>query len=483
MKNKLFWKISAVFLIILVAIASGFIYITAYTSRTYFEEANQKLNGSIAEQTVKEVKPLVDGVVDTNAIQDIMHSMMVINPSVEVYLLDTVGNIITYVAPYKKVKLKQVSLEPLHTFISGEKGKIIRGDDPRNPGQSKVFSAAPIKDKDILQGYVYVILASEEQTSVMATLFGSYILSIGVETILISLLVALILGVLAFLYLTRNLHKIMYTVKRFKEGDLAVRANTNGDFAELGETFNEMADQIVDNINQLKSVEKLRRELIANVSHDLRTPLAVMSGYIETLMIKKDLNEKSRDKYLRIVHDSNENLSKLIDQLFEYSKLEAHEIVPQKEPFQIADLIQDILMKFDVIASHKNIKIEMLSPQNLPMVFADIALVERAISNLLDNSIKYGKENGHVIIKLEDSPSSVAINITDDGPGIPEQEQSYIFERYRRGDRTKTARKGAGLGLAIVKKILEIHNQSIRVLSESGNGATFIFNLPAYKTG
>jgi signal transduction histidine kinase len=373
-----------------------------------------------------------------------------------------------------------VSLEPVRAFISARESRIIKGDDPRNPGQTKVFSAAPIKEGQVTHGYVYVILASEEQTSVMSTLFGSYILKIGSRAILISLLVALILGVLAFLYLTNNLHKIMHTVRRFKEGDMSARANTNGDFAELGETFNEMADQIVGNINQLKSVEKLRRELIANVSHDLRTPLAVMSGYVETLMIKKNLSVEDQQKYLHIVHDSNENLSKLIDQLFEYSKLEAHEIVPQKEPFQLSDLIQDILMKFEVIAAQRNIRIYMDAPQNLPMVFADLALVERAISNLLDNSIKYGKENGMIAIKLEETSSSVVINITDDGPGIPEQEQSHIFERYRRGDRTQTARKGAGLGLAIVKKILEIHNQNIRVLSESGKGATFIFDLPAY---
>lgn len=480
MNNKLFWKISGVFLFILIAVATVFIYVTVFTSQMYYEEVNQKLNANIAAQTVKEVRPLVNGKVDTNAIQDIMHSMMVINPSVEVYLLDVSGKIITYVAPYKKVKLDNVSLEPIREFIEREDHRIVKGDDPRNPGQEKVFSAAVIEEGDKTQGYIYVILASEEQTSAMSMLFGSFILKIGARTIIISILVAIALGLLAFLYLTDNLHKIMHTVRRFKEGDLGARANTQGDFAELGETFNEMADQIVGNINQLKSVEKLRRELIANVSHDLRTPLSVMSGYIETLLMKKDLTETDRKKYLKIVHNSSENLSKLIDQLFEYSKLEAKEIIPEKEPFQIADLIQDIVMKFEVIAAEKNMQIQMEASPQLPMVFADIGLVERAISNLLDNAVKYGKQNGLVSIKLQSSPEAVSVHVTDDGPGIPESDQSHIFERYRRGDRTEIGKKGAGLGLAIVKKILEIHNQSIRVFSEAGKGATFIFNLPTY---
>ncbi len=481
MNNKLFWKVSVVFLLIIIGIGTIYVYITAFSSRSYFEEANQKLNSGVAAQTVKEVTPLVNGKVDTNAIQDIMHSMMVINPSVEVYLLDTEGYIITYVAPYKKVKLEKVSLVPIQKFLTQSGDRIIRGDDPRNPGQEKVFSAAPLLEGDSTIGYIYIILASEEQSSILSTLLGSYVLKVGTLTFLVSLLIALMLGFLAFLYQTRNLRNIIRTVRRFKEGDMSARVEDDGHFAELGNNFNAMADQIADNINQIKSVEKLRRELIANVSHDLRTPLSVIRGYIETLVMKDNLSARERQRYLSIVHDSSENLSNLIDQLFEYSKLEAEEIVPQKEPFQISDLIQDIIMKFDVIASAKKMKIKLNAPRSIPMVIADIGLVERAISNLIDNAVKYGHEGGTVNIDLSHTSNSVAISIADDGPGISPQEQSFIFERYKRFDRTRSKQSGAGLGLAIVKKILELHNQSIRVLSETGKGASFVFNLPAYQ--
>ena len=481
MTNKLFWKLSTAFLLIMIGIGSVYIYLTAFTSRTYFEEANQRLNKDIAKQTVQEVRPLVNGEVDTNAVQDIMHSMMVINPSVEVYLLDTLGTIITYVAPYKKVKLEQVSLGPLIEFISSQDNRIIKGDDPRNPGQTKVFSAAPIIENNVTKGFIYVILASEEQESVLSTLFSSYVLKLGFKTFLLSLLAAMVLGMIAFLYLTRNLRSISQIVRRFKEGDLGARVSQSGDFDQLGETFNEMADQIVDNINQLKSVEELRRELIANVSHDLRTPLSIISGYVETLVMKDDLSKEEQNRLLGVVHDASGSLAGLIDQLFEYSKFEAREVVPEKEPFQLTDLMQDIIMKFEVLSREKNMSIDLIAPGHLPLVFADIGLVERAISNILDNALKYGNYDGHIQIELIPSHSSIHVNISDDGPGIPQQEQSYIFERYRRFDRTKGSRKGAGLGLAIVKKILEIHDQSIKVLSESGKGACFSFNLPAYQ--
>lgn len=462
---------------LLICIAGLFIYLTVDTSTQYFEEVNQGLHGNLAEAMVHEVKPLVDGEVDTNAIQDIMHSMMVINPSVEVYLLDTTGGIITYVAPKKRVKVDQVDLAPIKSFLNGEQ-RIIKGDDPRNPDINKVFSAAPITDEGALAGYVYIILASEEQASAMSMLRDSYILQIGSRTIIIAILFALILGVLAFFYLTNSLQKVITSVRRFKEGDHSARVQSSGDFEELGDTFNAMADSITENINKLKSLDKLRGELIANVSHDLRTPLSIVSGYVETLLIKEDLGNEEKKKYLQLAFDSCDNLSKLIDQLFEYSKLEAAEIKPEKEAFSLAEIIQDIILKFQMPAEEKGISVQMNAGVDLPLVFADLALVERAISNLVDNAIKYGKQNGEVNITLENNRESVTVKVSDDGPGIPYEEQSYIFERYRRGERLNGIRQGSGLGLAIVKRILEIHDQSISILSESGKGASFIFKLP-----
>ncbi|MEL6636410.1 MAG: sensor histidine kinase, partial [Bacteroidota bacterium] len=141
MKNRLYWKISATLFSILGVLGLIYILISSFMAQQYFQEVNQRLYGGIAESTVQEVKPLVDGQVDTSAIQDIMHSMMVVNPSVEVYLLDTEGRIITYVAPYKRVKLKSVDLAPVKQFIADrDRPQFILGDDPRHPGQIKAFS-------------------------------------------------------------------------------------------------------------------------------------------------------------------------------------------------------------------------------------------------------------------------------------------------------------------------------------------------------
>ncbi len=270
-------------------------------------------------------------------------------------------------------------------------------------------------------------------------------------------------------------------MRRFREGDLQARISNpeKSDLSTLAIAHNEMADTIVENIESLKSVDNLRRELIANLSHDLRTPLAIMQGYIETMQLKGDnLTKEDKDKYLNIIYNSSEKLNHLISQLFEYSKLEAKQITPQKEPFQIADLAYDIKAKYDILAEAKNITIGLNIEKDIPLVFADISLVERVIQNLMDNALKFTEEGGKVELNIGYSDKDVLMTILDDGPGISADDQKAIFERYRQADKASAA-KGVGLGLAIVKKILEIHDSTIEVISEPNRGTAFQFRLQA----
>jgi len=483
--STLYWKISAALLLTLALVGLGYLFISSYTARQYLQEANQKLYGDVATHMVKETKPIVDGKVDTAATHDIMHSMMVINRSVEVYILDTDGRIIDYVVPFTSVKLDQVSLSPVKAFIQSEGEAFVLGDDPKKPGAQKAFSAAPIYDKEQLAGYAYIILASEEQEAVLSHIFGSYMLKTGTSMFFIALAVALLIGLIAIWLITRNLNRIIEAARRFKEGDYGIRLpkTTDGGLVILRDTFNEMADTIEANIEQLKAMDRLRQELIANVSHDLRTPLALTQGYLETLQMKEgQLTSEERQEYLKIAHESSERLAHLVAQLFEYSKLEARQIEPEKEPFLLSELLQDVTTRYQILAKEKNIDIELNIHEGVPLVFADVGLVERAIQNLLDNAIKFTPDGGQVKIELSNQPEGIEVKISDTGPGIPANEQSQIFERYRQAKRDGSHKaKGAGLGLAIVKKIMEIHDSTIRVQSRPEQGTAFWFCLPAYQ--
>jgi signal transduction histidine kinase len=240
-----------------------------------------------------------------------------------------------------------------------------------------------------------------------------------------------------------------------------------------------MADVIVNNFEEIAATDKFRQELIANVSHDLRTPLSIMQGYVETMMMKQDnLSEKDREKYLAIIYDSTKKLSVLVEQLFQYAKLEANLVKPEKEQFLINELASDVLMAYQLKAAEKGIRLAMDAPKSLPSVFADIALTERVLQNLLDNAFKFTPDGGKITIKLSAAQKGIRVQVADTGIGIAPEDQSYIFERYKQLDKEDTPKKGMGIGLAIVKKILELHQSTINVISEPGKGAAFWFVLP-----
>ena len=243
-----------------------------------------------------------------------------------------------------------------------------------------------------------------------------------------------------------------------------------------------MADSIVGNIENLKSMETLRRELVGNVSHDLRTPLAVIHGYVETLMIKqKSLSEDEREKYLGIILASTEKLRKLVNELFELSKLEARQVIPNREPFFIEELIQDICRKFELLARDKNIEIKAVTTSRQSLVFGDVGMIERVLQNLIDNALKFTPDGGTIRVEVDGEDENVVIKVSDTGRGIPEDQIPYIFDRYHIGDkRISLDQNNTGLGLAIVKKILEIHNSTISLKSRLDKGTTFSFQLPAH---
>lgn len=226
---------------------------------------------------------------------------------------------------------------------------------------------------------------------------------------------------------------------------------------------------------QLETISRVRQEMIANVSHDLRTPIMVMTGYAETLLMKLGKIElKDQERYLNIILDSANRLSNLIKQLFEYSKLEAQQLQPIKDSFQLAKLVKDTFARYQIIAKNKNVEIKIDCAENIPMVYADISLIDRVIQNLMDNALKFTPQNGVISICLYNQDDQVQVKISDTGKGIPDEKINMIFNRYEKS----TSSNGAGLGLTIVKKILEMHDSKIQVNSKVNEGTTFAFSLP-----
>lgn len=480
---SLFWRLSLVFVITLLVFALLSTYIFASSAQQYSAEVNQELNADLASHTVQEIMPYIEkGKVNQEGMGAIMHSMMTINPSVEVYILDNEGNILSYVAPYKEVKLKKVSLEPIQTFIETEElDGILEGDNPRAPGKCRIFSAAAIFEAEQQIGYVYIVLAGQNFISVTQEVLGSYILGLSVQSILGVLGLSLLIGLIAFYFITKRLTRIVDTMNDFQNGDLDKRLSVNGgsEFALIADTFNDMAETLQLNIEDLKGVDRLRKELLSNISHDLRTPISSIQGYAETLEMKQgELDSATEREYLGTIVKNSKRLNELVEGLFELSKLESGQIDIKPTQFSIAELIHDVAAKYRIISQKKGVSINTIVEKSAPAVVADLSMIDRVLQNIIDNAIKFCKQGDYINIELDLSkPEELRVRIADSGAGIPKDQLEFIFDRYYKGH-ALINKEGTGLGLSIAKKIVDLHGGDIEVRSQVNVGTTFTFSLP-----
>jgi signal transduction histidine kinase len=488
MLRSLYAKLAIVLLGLFILIGISFIVISVISTEKYQQEVNQKLNRKVAELIVAEKIILEDNRINHKALKEIFHMLMVINPSIEIYLLDTEGKILAYSAEPGKVKLERVDLEPVQKWISGNVTLPLFGDDPRDRNGQKVFTAARIAPKGKPEGYLYVILGGETFDSIIQMIQGSYILRLSIRVIAISILVALVAGLLIFAFLTRRLKRLAAVMDGYQSGippeGLDLPDSGHKDSADeidrLVSTFRQMTERINLQMEKLEKSDAMRRELVANVSHDLRTPLATLRGYMETLLMKEeDLSAEERRNYLKIAISHCERLGILISDLFELAKLEAQDMVVNAESFSISELVQDVVQKFSLSAQERNVNIVTNVGKELPFAYADIALIERVLENLVENALRHTREDGSVSIVMNHHNKDVRVWVSDTGHGIPEEHLSRIFDRFYQMDKSRKGKSGhSGLGLAITKKILELHKRTIEVESKAGSGTTFTFTLP-----
>jgi signal transduction histidine kinase len=226
----------------------------------------------------------------------------------------------------------------------------------------------------------------------------------------------------------------------------------------------------------------LRGDLIANVSHDLRTPLVSMRGYLEMLCSKgENLAPETRRSYLEIALRQSEHLAKLIEELFELAKLDFKGLKIEREPFQLGELTFDVLQKFQLAADRKQVALRVEAPQPVPTVHADLSMIERVLDNLIGNALQHTPSGGTVSVGVRCDGARVSASVADTGSGIPEAELPFIFDRFYRVDKSRSrAYGGAGLGLAIAKRIVELHGSQITVESRTGEGSSFSFSLPVH---
>jgi signal transduction histidine kinase len=472
--------------LLLIAFGGLAVWITTVNSQQFVQELEQKLQHGLAANLAHELAPALRHGAEGAPVEAAARDLQAVNPSLELYVLDAHGNLIAYLMGDKPLARHHVAIAPIEAFLGGAAPLPIRGDDPSEATARKIFSAArvdigPAVDGHYRRGYLYVILHGMPYASQASMLHESYIVRAGAITLAIAVAFAAVVGLLLFALLTRRFRKLTATVTRFKAGqfDQRVADGAGDEIGRLGRVFNDMAATIQAQVEALKRTDATRRELVANVSHDLRTPLTSLRGYAERLRARLgDGNPDSRECLDAILNNADK-LERLIAQLSLLSRLDAQQLKPSFEAFPVTELVQDILVKFSPEAEARGIVLTADCAPGLPAVRADVALVERALSNLIDNALLNTEAGGCVCVGLVERGRRLHIAVTDNGRGIPEEELSLVMQRFYRTAHSRTkGGTGTGLGLSIAGEIVELHGSRLELTSRIGVGTTVRFSLP-----
>ena len=490
--KRLYLRLSFAFLLLLLlqSIVLGFFW--QQGNKAYSQEVTQRLNESIAMYITEQQQLIVEGNVDQQELERLANRAMVINPSVEVYLLSPQGEVISNLVGGDQLQHKVIDLNAVEQFLSPNRKLPILGQDPKLAEGLKPISVSSIREQGQIAGYLYVVLGGTVEQGIIDSIKNSSILTLSMAAIAASLLLTLIFSVLIFYLMTRRLQHLSEAVKVFHlthfEDFASLITDNSTQYSEPQDEIDQlsycvlaMAQHMKEQLEQIERIDAQRREFIANISHDLKTPLATIQGYVETILIKEThepLAQGERKKYLTTALKQSNTLAGLIDQLFELAKLESGNMVPELEEFSLKELIHDSLQDATWSAKERNIHFQVDADDHDYRVHADIALIQRVVQNLLDNAIKYSPENSLIRIQMVDGEDAVQLHIADQGKGILPEDIPHIFERYYRCQQQRHSSKlGSGLGLAIVKKICDLHQSSISVTSQLNKGSEFKFEL------
>lgn len=297
------------------------------------------------------------------------------------------------------------------------------------------------------------------------------------------LLYSFVAGVVLLAFITRRVRGLARDMARFRDGDFSRRSRLQGrdEIARLGAGFNSLADRLSGTIEELQAAEEYRTRLVANVSHDLRTPMATLRSYVESFLLRwEDLSAADRERQLGIITSNLDNLDGLVERLFELSQLESGNAETRPEPFSLEELADDVLRRLEVKAEAAGVKLELKVEGGATPVLADPLRIAQVLQNLVDNAVKFNREGGTVTVTLGPAGARVPVTVRDDGAGIAAEDLPHVFERFYTADKSRTGKdRGSGLGLAIAHRIIQAHGGELTVESRAGHGACFRFDLPS----
>ncbi len=481
--NSLYTRLAAGLVLLLFVIGVLYTALNTIATQRYVAQLNQDLHRTLAQNLVADKNLVAEGKIDEAALKETFQQYMVVNPSIEIYLLDLDGKLLSYSADPQAVMRSHVSLEPIKAFLSGEE-KYPLGDDPRSHDKQKAFSVTEVPSGAAPEGYLYVVLRGEQYDALESMVFQGFWARAGLWSMALSLVLGLLAGLAIFYWLTKRLRRVSRRMEAFSESDFrhwsaSATMNASADeIAQMEQIFEQMAARIQSQLSALEDKDNQRRQLVAQVSHDLRTPLASMLGYIESLKLKCDtLSAIDRAEFLEVAYKQGRRLNDMIDSLFQLSSLEAREIKPQLEPFMPLELLFDVRQKYAIRLKQAGLSLRISHDETNVFAKGDVSLFERVLDNLIDNAMVHAAPLSVITLRIANTEDGVSVSVINQGEPIADNVRNALFEPFYRAGSHFADGRHAGLGLAISRRIVENLNGSISVRNTS-EGVAFTVFLP-----
>jgi signal transduction histidine kinase len=419
----------------------------------------------------------------------LLDMLMTVNPAIQVYILDMEGRVKSYLGDASKVQKRQIDLAPIRSFLNGSTLPI-RGTDPMDGPDTKLFSAAmfPLAaGQTTPPGYLYVVLDGAARESIAKQVQEtSWIYSLG-SIALACFVLALLAWVLIAKRLTRPLNALVKKIENYHANELArdateghptIRVSQN-EVTRLHTAFDSMASRIESQNEVQRQQAQSHREAIAGIAHDLRTPLTALHGYLEALK-STVTSTMQTEKMLDIAIAQSDKVRRLSRQLFELAVLQSSTEPVTKERFNLDELISDTVQKFELSQPNSLHVVLAGTPPGRVELEGDMQMIERAITNLIENAGQHGNGNTQVAVSIEKTKDEVQVLVSDNGPGLPPHLIEQLGSRQPLKPSPQRKRTGGlgGLGLSIAQRIAILHGGQLFPVDLQKAGTTLCFALP-----
>lgn len=380
-----------------------------------------------------------------------------------VYLLDAGGQVLIHTGGPNPIPLPSVREEPLKDVV--ESGRTVVSQPVSEDG-SPMLSAAPVGGDGGLEAKTVVILSGQfkRDYGFFTGIFRNILISTLITACIIILFVA---G-----RMTSRLRKMKDAASLIAKGRFDVRlpVKPRDEIGELAESLNLMSQE-------LGGLDRMRREFLANVSHDLRSPLTSIGGYVEA-MIDGAVPEDRRDAYLQLIREQTQRMNRLVGDLLEMARLEAGQVSLSPVAYNLTEWVRRLLAALDPEFAKRSLRFELTGDPDDVWVTADPHRIDQVLNNLLLNAIQFSPNGKKVEVSIERGGGNAVVSVRDEGVGISQENLDRIWQRFYKSDKARSAHAGSGLGLSIAKHVLDMHGQAIRVESRKGAGSCFSFELP-----